>query len=163
MFSTNPFSELSALISADIMQGYIILMFILVVLGTVLDMMHKKSAKYFFENAEKQKKAAKRTVSGGEKVGMLRIKMFRPFPVDAVRVVCAGAKKVGVLDRNCTADRGGIFWQEICAVMQGQGHPLIQGYLTGVGGSDVIPKTVHEVADDLAERTEAGEPVWKGL
>jgi pyruvate ferredoxin oxidoreductase alpha subunit len=99
----------------------------------------------------------------GEKVGMLRIKMFRPFPVDAVRAVCAGAKKVGVLDRNCTADRGGIFWQEICAAMQGQGHPLIQGYLTGVGGSDVIPKTVHEVADDLAERTEAGEPVWKGL
>ena len=61
------------------------------------------------------------------------------------------------------ADRGGIFWQEICAAMQGLGHPLIQGYLTGVGGSDVIPKTVHEVADDLAERTEAGEPVWKGL
>jgi hypothetical protein len=71
MLTTNPFSELSALISADIMQGYIILMFILVVLGTVLDMMHKKSAKYFFENAEKQKKAAKRTVGGGEKVGLL--------------------------------------------------------------------------------------------
>ena len=99
----------------------------------------------------------------GEKVGMLRIKMFRPFPVEAVRTVCAGTKKVGVLDRNCSADRGGIFWQEICAALQGQGHPLIQGYLTGVGGSDVIPKTVHEVADDLAERTEAGEPVWKGL
>ena len=99
----------------------------------------------------------------GEKVGMLRIKMFRPFPADAVRAVCAGTKKIGVLDRNCSADRGGIFWQEIRAAMQGQGHPLIQGYLTGVGGSDVIPKTVHEVVDDLAERTEAGEPVWKGL
>lgn len=71
MMTTNPFSELSALISADIMQGYIILMFILVVLGTVLDMMHKKSAKYFFQNAEKQKKAAKRTVDGGEKIGLL--------------------------------------------------------------------------------------------
>jgi hypothetical protein len=71
MMTTNPFSELSALISADIMQGYIILMFILVVLGTVLDMMHKKSAKYFFANAEKQKKAAKRTVDGGEKIGLL--------------------------------------------------------------------------------------------
>lgn len=71
MMTTNPFSELSALISADIMQGYIILMFILVVLGTVLDMMHKKSATYFFENAKKQKKAAKRTVDGGEKIGLL--------------------------------------------------------------------------------------------
>lgn len=71
MMTTNPFSELSALISSDIMQGYIILMFILVVAGTVLDMVHKKSAKYFFENSKKQKKAAKRTVGGGEKVGML--------------------------------------------------------------------------------------------
>ncbi len=71
MMTTNPFSELSALISSDIMQGYIILMFILVVAGTVLDMMHKKSAKYFFENAKKQKAAAKRTVDGGEKIGLL--------------------------------------------------------------------------------------------
>lgn len=99
----------------------------------------------------------------GEKVGMVRIKMFRPFPVEAVREVCSGTKKVGVLDRNCAADRGGIFWQEICAAMQGQGHPLIQGYLTGVGGSDMVPRTVHEVVDDLMERSEAGEPVWKGM
>ena len=71
MMTTNPFSEMSALISTDIMQGYIILMFILVIVGTVLDMMHKKSAKYFFENAKKQKAAAKRTVDGGEKIGLL--------------------------------------------------------------------------------------------
>jgi len=99
----------------------------------------------------------------GEKVGMIRIKMFRPFPVEAIRSLLAGTKKVGVLDRNCAADRGGIFWQEVCAAMQGQGHPLIQGYLTGVGGNDVIPKTVHEVVDDLVQRETAGEPVWKGL
>ena len=99
----------------------------------------------------------------GEKVGMVRIKMFRPFPVEQIRELCAGAKKVGVLDRNCAADRGGIFWQEICAAMQGQGHSLIQSYLTGVGGSDMVPRTVHEVVDDLMQRTEAGEPVWKGM
>jgi len=70
MITTNPFDALTALISTDIMQGYIILMAILVFLGTVLDMMHKKSAKYFFENAEKAKKDAKRTVSTGEKAGL---------------------------------------------------------------------------------------------
>jgi len=71
MLTTNPFSALSGMISPGVMQGYIILMFILVVLGTILDMMHKKSAKYFFQNAEKQKKNAKRTVGGGEKLGLL--------------------------------------------------------------------------------------------
>ncbi|MDZ7663562.1 hypothetical protein [Thiohalophilus sp.] len=71
MLTTNPFSELTALISPEIMQGYIILMIILVVLGTVLDMMHKKSAQYFFENSKKSQKAAKRTVGGGEKASLL--------------------------------------------------------------------------------------------
>jgi hypothetical protein len=70
MFNTNPFAELTALISPEVMQGYIILMAILVFLGTVLDMMHKKSAKYFFEDAEKAKKSAKRTVGTGEKAGL---------------------------------------------------------------------------------------------
>ena len=70
MFDVNPFAELSALISPSILQGYIVLMFILVVVGTILDMMHKKSAQYFFENAEKAKKNAKRTLGGGEKVSM---------------------------------------------------------------------------------------------
>jgi len=70
MFTTNPFAELSASISPGLMQGYLILMVILVAGGTILDMIHKKSAKYFFENAEKAKKNAKRTVGGGEKVGL---------------------------------------------------------------------------------------------
>jgi hypothetical protein len=70
MFTSNPFSELSASISPEVMQGYIILMVILVAGGTILDMMHKKSAKYFFANAEKAKKNAKREVSGGEKMGL---------------------------------------------------------------------------------------------
>lgn len=70
MFTNNPFAELSALISTDIMQMYLIVMVVLVVGGTILDMMHKKSAQYFFENAEKAKASATRTVSGGEKVGM---------------------------------------------------------------------------------------------
>jgi hypothetical protein len=70
MFNTNPFSELTALISPEIMQGYIILMAILVFLGTVLDMMHKKSAKYFSLDTEKNNKNAKRSVGTGEKAGL---------------------------------------------------------------------------------------------
>ncbi len=70
MFISNPFSELSELISPSVMQGYIILMFLLVVGGTILDMLHKKSAQYFFENAKKAKKAAKRTVPTGEKASL---------------------------------------------------------------------------------------------
>lgn len=70
MFTNNPFTELSATIPATVMQGYVILMFLLVVGGTVIDMIHKKSAKYFFENAKKAQKNAKRTVGGGEKASL---------------------------------------------------------------------------------------------
>jgi len=70
MLLTNPFAELTAVISPSIMQGYIILMVLLVMGGTILDMIHKKSAKYFFENAKKAKLSAKRSVGGGEKVAI---------------------------------------------------------------------------------------------
>ena len=67
MLTINPFAELSAYIPAAVMQAYIVVMFLFVIGGTVLDMIHKKSAQYFFENAKKDEKAAKRTVSSGEK------------------------------------------------------------------------------------------------
>ena len=70
MFTINPFSELSASISPLVMQGYVILMILMVIGGTALDMIHKKSAQYFFENAKKAKKSAKRTVSTGEKASI---------------------------------------------------------------------------------------------
>jgi hypothetical protein len=71
MITSNPFAELATIIPLAAMQAYVILMFILVVGGTILDMMHKKSAQYFFENAKKAKKSAKRTVGAGEKGGLL--------------------------------------------------------------------------------------------
>ena len=70
MFTINPFSELSGLISPIWMQLYVIAMIILVVGGTLLDTLHKKSARYFFENSEKARKAASRTVSSGEKASI---------------------------------------------------------------------------------------------
>ncbi len=70
MFTSNPFADLSASIPVDAMQMYIIAMFILVVAGTVLDMLHKKSAQYFFENAKKAEASASRSVSNGEKVSL---------------------------------------------------------------------------------------------
>ncbi len=70
MITSNPFAELSVLISPDIMQAYVVLMVLLVIAGTLLDVIHKKSAKYFFENAQKAKQAAKREVGAGEKIGL---------------------------------------------------------------------------------------------
>jgi len=70
MFTSNPFADLSASIPTIYMQAYIVLMVLLVMGGTILDMLHKKSAQYFFANAEKAKKSAKLSVGGGEKASI---------------------------------------------------------------------------------------------
>ncbi len=70
MFTSNPFAELSAYMPVVVMQGYIVLMVLLVIVGTIMDMRHKQSAKYFFLNAEKEKQNAKREVGFGEKTGI---------------------------------------------------------------------------------------------
>ena len=52
MIYNNPFSELSDFVSPIAMQGFVIAMAGLVILGTLLDIIHKKNVKYFFENAK---------------------------------------------------------------------------------------------------------------
>lgn len=70
MFVTNPFAAID-LVSPAFMQGWLVLMVLLVIAGTLADVIHKKSAKYFFQLEEEQKKLAKRQVSSGERMGLL--------------------------------------------------------------------------------------------
>ncbi len=70
MFTSNPFAELSASVSPAIMQTYVVVMAILVVAGTLFDVIHKGSAKYFFENMRASKAKAKKSVGGGEKIAI---------------------------------------------------------------------------------------------
>ena len=71
MVTVNPFSELAEFLPSIAMQAFVVAMIILVVVGTVVDMIHKKNVKYFFENAKKAKKQATRTVSAGTKTSII--------------------------------------------------------------------------------------------
>jgi hypothetical protein len=70
VITTNPFAELAAVIPPAAMQTYVVLMVLLAAGGTILDILHKKSAKYFFENAKRAQQSATRSVGGGDKVGI---------------------------------------------------------------------------------------------
>lgn len=100
----------------------------------------------------------------GEKVGLLRMKMFRPFPGEALREKLASAKKIAVLDRNCSFGAGGIFAQELKAALYGRRSPPVYSYITGMGGRDV---TVDTIVTMCAMTRDAPEPeeasVWLGL
>ena len=70
MFTSNPFAELSATISPAVMQTYVVVMILLVAGGTVLDILHKRSAKYFFDNWRDAQKKGRQPVGGGQMVSL---------------------------------------------------------------------------------------------
>lgn len=70
MFASNPFADLAIMFPLDVIQGYVVLMFLLVVGGTLADIIHKKSAKYFFDKAKAAEAARTRELSAGDKVGI---------------------------------------------------------------------------------------------
>ena len=70
MFTSNPFAELSAFIPPTVMQTYVVAMILLVAGGTLFDILHKRSAKYFFDHWRNAKNKAKQQVGGGEMVSI---------------------------------------------------------------------------------------------
>ncbi len=110
------------------------------------------------------REVVRRRRQAGERVGLIKIRLFRPFPEAPLRDACRSARRVGVLDRNYAAGIGGVFWQDLRAAFQGHERDLlIQDYLTGICGGDVTPAMIEEVLADLAGRSRAGRPVWPGV
>ena len=70
MLTSNPFAELSASVPPALMQTYVVVMIVLVAGGTIYDIVHKKSAKYFFDNWRNANNKGTRQVGGGQMVSL---------------------------------------------------------------------------------------------
>jgi hypothetical protein len=70
MFTNNPFAALSDYLPSLVMQAYIIAMALAVIAGTLIDVSHKGSAKFFARRKERSEAAAQRRISGGETVSL---------------------------------------------------------------------------------------------
>jgi hypothetical protein len=70
MLTSNPFAELSAFVPPIVMQTYVVVMIILVAGGTLFDIIHKKSARYFFNNWRAVKRKGTRPILGSEMVSL---------------------------------------------------------------------------------------------
>ncbi len=103
--------------------------------------------------------------SRGEKVGLFKIKLFRPFPANLICRHLGAAKKIAVIDRNVSFGAGGIFAQEIRAALCNlDRHPRVFGYVAGLGGRDITPDTLIEIYDETKKKsTPDQESVWIGL
>src|SRR5512134_213937 len=70
MFTSNPFAELSASVAPAVIQTYVVVMVVLVAAGRLFDVVHKGSARYFFDNWRKAKSRGAQQVGGGELVSI---------------------------------------------------------------------------------------------
>lgn len=100
--------------------------------------------------------------SRGQKVGLLKIRAFRPFPAAALREALGGARRVVVLDRNCSYGAQGIWCQEIRAALHGLpgGGPEVHGFVAGMGGRDITPARIEEALARAATAAVQPEATW---
>ncbi|MGQ9695575.1 MAG: transketolase C-terminal domain-containing protein [Thermodesulfobacteriota bacterium] len=101
----------------------------------------------------------------GLKAGLLKLRLFRPFPKEEIMEVIKNAEKLAVLDRNLSAGIGGIFAQEMRAALANCAHrPLIYSYIAGLGGRDVTIPMIKEVVQHTLELSHPPtESLWVGL
>jgi pyruvate/2-oxoacid:ferredoxin oxidoreductase alpha subunit len=101
----------------------------------------------------------------GIQVGLLKIKMFRPFPTEEIREVLGGTAKVAVLDRGVSFGQSGFFAQEIrSAFCNEDERPKIFGFVAGLGGRDVTPEQIREMISYARENERPTEDIiWIGL
>ena len=103
----------------------------------------------------------------GQKVGLVKIKMFRPFPREMVRGMLSGTKKVAVIERDISPGQCGIFYQEIKWALYtnaNRSFTPIYGFVAGLGGADITPKLIEKaITYAMDNDPPQQEVIWLGL
>jgi pyruvate ferredoxin oxidoreductase alpha subunit len=113
--------------------------------------------------ATKGKAAVQRWRARGIKIGLLRLRVIRPFPAEVIAATLAGRKAVAVIDQNLAPGHGGILYPEIATALykEAQRPPLLS-VIGGLGGKDISDGEFEAVLHNL-ERAAAGERVVSPL
>jgi 2-oxoisovalerate ferredoxin oxidoreductase alpha subunit len=91
----------------------------------------------------------------GFKVGLAKLRVFRPFPYEEIReLASSGVKAIGVMDRCLEIGYGGAVFTEICGSLynhfnDGENKPILKNFITGVGGRDVTPRHITALFKNL--------------
>ncbi len=95
----------------------------------------------------------------GVKAGLLRLRTFRPLPVEDLKNALKNAKAVAVMDKSMSFGGfgGAIFHEVRHSLYDSSVHPPIINYIYGLGGRDYSPSELRIVFDDLAEIAKTGE------
>jgi pyruvate ferredoxin oxidoreductase alpha subunit len=97
--------------------------------------------------------------ANGEKVGLIKLRVFRPFPMQELAAALKGLKAVAVMDKadSFSACGGPLFAETRSACYDMPDAPKMINYVYGLGGRDVKTDSIAKVFQDLAEIAKTGE------
>ena len=89
----------------------------------------------------------------GRRAGLLRLRVIRPWPADAVRRALLGRRAVAVLDQNLSPGQGGILFQEIAACLyhEAQRPRALCSFIGGLGGKNLSEGEFKAIFEQTAE------------
>lgn len=95
----------------------------------------------------------------GKKVGLLKIRIFRPFPMEEIAKVLQHVKAIAVMDKaeGFSAAGGPLFAEVRSALYDAKEKPMIVNYIYGLGGRDVRTNDIESVYNDLAQICQNGQ------
>jgi pyruvate ferredoxin oxidoreductase alpha subunit len=94
----------------------------------------------------------------GRRVGLVRPRLLRPFPAEALRRAFAGKRAVAVLDQDLSLGMGGVLHAELAGVLHGApgAPPVLASFVGGLGGRDVGAAELAAIFDATARAADAG-------
>ncbi len=108
--------------------------------------------------ATKAKEAVDRLRQAGEKIGLVRPRLLRPYPEARLREILAGKRGVAVIDQNISMGKGGVLYAELASALYGQQEaPVLVSFIGGLGGRDISPEEFYEMAAVTRQAAHTGQ------
>ena len=97
--------------------------------------------------------------NAGWKVGLARLRLFRPFPQGKTRQLLTGRRAVAVIDQNISMGMGGVLHSEIATALYGMkdAPAVLASYIGGLGGRDISQQEFFEMINELKQACDKGE------
>jgi pyruvate ferredoxin oxidoreductase alpha subunit len=100
--------------------------------------------------------AVERLRKRGVKIGLLRLRVLRPFPHAELAERLRGRRAVAVIDQNISVGKGGVLYAEVASALVGAAAPPLLSFIGGLGGRRLRREDFDLIADRLQRAEEGG-------
>jgi pyruvate/2-oxoacid:ferredoxin oxidoreductase alpha subunit len=133
--------------------------------GDLIEKFHCDDAEYILlamgAIGAESKAAIELLRSKGIKIGLARVRVFRPFPTEEIRQLAQQAELI-IIDRNISIGNEGALSTEIKAALYGTVNQKITSYIAGLGGKDVPYTDIVNMCEKAIKKT-VKKPIWYGF